>query len=72
MIDKKYSDFLVELDGWMPWITKRGEAPSSLKTEFPTLTTEESNSIVNEWLSTRQQLLNEDKFDREVDADSGC
>lgn len=68
MIEKQHSEFLNELHDWMPWVTKRGEAPSHLKMEFPSLTIEESHTIVNEWLAGKQQLLNE----TESDSDVGC
>ncbi len=56
---QEHIDFLNSLNDWMPWIVKRGEAPTHLVMEFPTLDLEESQKIVNNWLASKQQLLEE-------------
>ena len=66
-ITPEITQFLDDLNEWMPWIFKRGEAPTHLKTEYPLLTLEESQSIVHQWMTSKPKLLNES-----WDNDVGC
>lgn len=57
MIEKKYLQFLTEMEEW--GVKDFSNAVPHLQNKFPELTEQEAMAVIKYWSETKKQLLNE-------------